>query len=316
MYFDHERLGWALNLNKLEIVLLIHEFGKISSAAEHLGLKQPTVTFHMKSLEEDLGVKLFESIGGKIRLTEAGTALQHYAHKIISLTREARHAVKEFDKLGKGSIKIGASYVPGTYVLPKILGSMTQIYPQMSISLLIKTAPVIREMLNSHEIDIGVISSEFFDDPQFISEAIRSDELVLACAPDHPFATQDAVLAQEIAQEPFIYHSQQSTTRRMTQKWADEYNVTLHTKMEFESLEAIKQAVQLGEGISFISSIAIEDEVQRGILSAIPIPNHHMERSIYVLYNKDRWLTQWMREFLEKMSKPLSRPFEDARPRL
>ncbi len=294
-----------MNLLKLEVLVLMNQFKKVSSVADQLGLKQPTVTFHMRSLEEDLGIKLFETRGGRISLTEAGQALHHYARKIIALTKEARHAVNDYDKKGKGSFRIGASYVPGTYLLPKVLGSLSRTFPEASVTLIFRTAPVIQQMLLTHEIDVGVISSESFDEENIVKKELCEDQLVLIFAPEHSFGglglKDGEIHANRIAKEPFIYHHQASTTRRMTEKWAEEHGVTLNPRMELESLEAIKQAVQYNEGVSFVSYLAVEKEVKRGELGYAELPHHSMKRFIYIAYNRDRWLTNWLQVFIERM---------------
>lgn len=283
---------------KLQVLLLIHKYQSVSRVAEHLGLKQPTITFHMKSLEEELGVKLYETIGRKIGLTDAGKSLHHYAKKIQSLNEEAIHVVKEYAEFGNGNFRIGASYVPGTYLLPRIIGQMTKLYPESNISLIVRTAPVIQDMLLAHEIDIGIISSEFFEQRHINIEPLCEDQLVLICSKQHPFAHNIHITPKQIGQESFIYHHQASTTRYMTQKWEESNQISLKSQMELESLEAIKQAVQQGEGISFVSYMAVEKEIARGDLHALAIPEYTLQRNIYLAYNEDRWQTTWLKTFI------------------
>ena len=177
-----------MNLLKLEIVVLIKKYKKLTIVAEKLGVKQPTITFHIKSLEEELGVSLLELRSGRYFLTEAGEALHHYACKIDALMKEARRVTQEFKDFHKGAITIGASYVPATYLLPEIVYQFQCEFPNIKITLMVKTAPEIRTMLQNHEIDLGVISAAPFDESLLKQTNVMPDTLVLAFSKEHHFS--------------------------------------------------------------------------------------------------------------------------------
>ncbi|MNW32298.1 HTH-type transcriptional activator CmpR [compost metagenome] len=277
-----------LNLLKLHIVELLDKHQKITAVADLLGLKQPTVTFHMKNLEKDMGVKLFDARMGRILLTDAGRALLHYSVKINALATEAERVVREFDTLQRGHISIGASYVPATYILPPILHRFSKEYPGIQISLSVKTAPVIQEMLNRHEFDLGIISTEPFRMSSLIAEQIGEDELVLICAPTHPLAKVQELTPDILATASFILHGKDSSTRRLTDKWLANAGGTLLSSLELDSLEAIKQTVMLGDHVSFVSRVAVQSEAERGLLVVHPIPGNRYERYVYLVSNTDR----------------------------
>lgn len=291
-----------LNLLKLRIVELLEKYNKITTVADMLELKQPTVTFHMKNLEREFGVKLFESRMGKIILTDAGYALHHYAVKIGALAAEARRVVTEFDSLRKGSLLIGASYVPATYILPTVLHRFSREYPGIHISLSVKTAPIIKDMLERHEIDLGIISTEPFLSPELNSETICEDDLVLIFAPGHPLATKENLTQELIASSSFVLHGKESSTRRMTEKWLQNSRRRLPSYLEFDSLEAIKQTVMLGEHVSFVSRMAVQNEVKRGLLKMAPIPGNRVERYVFSVTNKNRHRSTLLNQFNEYLS--------------
>ncbi|MZQ84518.1 LysR family transcriptional regulator [Paenibacillus sp. 5J-6] len=290
-------MNW--NLIKLQIVELLDKHKRITTVADQLGLKQPTVSFHMKSMEQELGVGLFYSKAGKVHLTEAGQSLNHYAKKINALAQEAERVVKEFDERGSGHLKIGASYVPGTYVLPSILSGFSKLYPQISISLTIRTSPVIQEMLLNHEIDIGIMSAEPFQWAPLIGETLCEDELVFFFNPKHRLARQANLHPEVLKDVPFILHGQESSTRTMTLKWAKSLGIELKPVMEMDSLEAIKQAVLTGDSVSIISKIAIAKEMQRDELVYREIPQNPFKRYIYFTYNEDRIRSSFFDSFFQ-----------------
>ncbi|OAS15367.1 transcriptional regulator [Paenibacillus oryzisoli] len=289
-------MNW--HMLKFQVIELLDKHKRITSVAEHLGLKQPTVSFHMKSMEQEMGVQLFYSRGGKVHLTEAGQSLNHYAKKINALVQEAERVVKEFDERGSGHLKIGASSVPGTYVLPEMLSSFSKLYPQISVSLTVRPTPIIQDMLLNHEIDIGIMSAEPFQWSPLVGETLCEDELVFFFNPNHRFARQETLYPELLNEVPFILHGQESSTRTMTLNWAKSLGVKLKPVMEMDSLEAIKQAVLTGESVSVISKIAIAKELQRGELSCRSIPQNPFKRYIYFTYNADRIRSSFFDSFL------------------
>lgn len=262
-----------MNLLKLEIVVLIKKYKKLTIVAEKLGVKQPTITFHIKSLEEELGVSLFELRSGRYFLTEAGEALHHYACKIDALMKEARRVTQEFKDFHKGAITIGASYVPATYLLPEIVYQFQCEFPNIKITLMVKTAPEIRTMLQNHEIDLGVISAAPFDESLLKQTNVMPDTLVLSFSKEHHFSKKENVSLQDIEKERILLHRNPSTTRDLLTKWMLAHNITFQSEIELDSLETMKQILKYGNGVAFISKLAIEQEVQRNELRYIPILN-------------------------------------------
>ncbi|MBT2293266.1 LysR family transcriptional regulator [Paenibacillus albidus] len=288
-----------LNLIKLQIVELLDKHKKITSVADELGLKQPTVTYHLKNLEQQLGEKLFESRMDKMILTESGKAFLHYAVKINALAAEAERVVKEFSQADRGTLKIGASYVPATYILPKILGQFGEQHPGVTLSLSVKPSPVIKEMLASHEIDLGILSTESFYLPSLHSQALCEDELVLVFAPSHPFAEMAELSPAAILSANFILHNKESSTRQLTDKWFERGGVQPRAGILLDSLEAIKQSLSSGKHVSFISRLAVQEEVDRGELLMCPIPDYHFHRHIFYSYNRDRHYSPLVGLFIE-----------------
>lgn len=288
-----------MNLMKLQIVELIDRHHHMTSVAEILGIKQPTVTFHMKSLEEELQVRLFESRSGKTFLTEAGQALLHYAVKINALAKESERVVREYDSLYRGTLHIGASYVPATYLLPAILNTFAREFPGIRISLSVKPSPVIRNMLARHQIDLGIISSEPFTGPSLQAESLCRDDLTLICSPDHPLTKTDSLQPEQIIRTPFALHGTESSTRQLTDLWLAQHGLHMRSPVELDSLEAIKQLVLLGDHISFMSRMAVQREHQEGLLHVLPIPGHRASRHIYSVHNRDRLPSLQIQRFQE-----------------
>ncbi|TBL69677.1 LysR substrate-binding domain-containing protein [Paenibacillus thalictri] len=289
------------HLLKLKIVELLERHKKITSVADALDLRQPTVSFHMKSLEQELGVQLFESRGGKTFLTEAGLALHHYAVKINALAYEAERVVKEFQVPGRGSLKLGASYVPGTYLLPGLLCSFAKLYPHITVSLTVKTAPVIKEMLVNHEIDLAVFSAEPFQLAPLAADTLCEDEMVVVFAAGHKLGQEDKLTPEMLAKLPFVMHSPDSSTGELTAKWMHANQVSLQAAMQLDSLETIKQMVIQSDAVSFLSKLAVHRELERGELICRPIPESDFKRYILYAINENRLPSVLLDAFLRHL---------------
>ena len=297
----------GMNITKLRIVELLAKHHKITAVADILELKQPTITFHMRNMERDFGVKLFEARMGRVLLTDAGKALHHYAVKINELAEEAQRAVGEFDMLRKGELKIGASYVPATYLLPGVLHRFSAMYPGVRLSLLVKTAPVIQGMLERREIDLGLISTDTLESPDLRMEPVCEDEMVLIFAPHHALASTAAPSPQQIAASYFVMHGSESSTRQLTERWLEEHGRQLPIGLELDSLEAIKQTVMLGEHVSFVSRLAVQSEVERGLLHTYSPPGSIFKRKIYMATHKHRYPSALLARFTDELPGPIGK---------
>ncbi|WP_297428194.1 LysR family transcriptional regulator [Clostridium sp.] len=289
-----------INLIKFEILEELYKHKKVTAVAEALKLKQPTITFHLKAMEKDFGVKLFEAKSGKLILTEAGEALYHYASKINALTKESFRVVKESE-----SIKIGASYIPATYLLPHVLFNYTEKNPKLSISLKVNTSPLVLNMLQKHEIDIGVISCEPFELPNIISYPLLEEEMVIFFSTKHPLASEEYISPKLIEKNSFILHGEKSSTRSITLKWFENSGIKVNSKIELNSLESIKRIVLQGRHISLISKLAIQQEINDGNLTYREIPslgNLLTKRNIYYVINKDRLNSSILTNFIESLT--------------
>ena len=202
--------------------------------------------------------------------------------------KEARRVTQEFKDFHKGAITIGASYVPATYLLPKLFINFNVNFKYKN-NTHGKTAPEIRTMLQNHEIDLGVISAAPFDESSLKQTNVMPDTLVLAFSKEHHFSKKENVSLQDIEKERILLHRNPSTTRDLLTKWMLAHNITFQSEIELDSLETMKQILKYGNGVAFISQLAIEQEVQRNELRYIPIPEFGFQRNIYTIHHEDRW---------------------------
>ncbi|NJJ38755.1 LysR family transcriptional regulator [Paenibacillus apii] len=291
-----------MNILKLQIVVLIEKYKKVTDVASELGLKQPTVSFHMKSLESELGTPLFQSRSGRVLLTEAGLALHPYAVRIVALASEAERSVKQTVSRSKVKLDIGASQVPAAYLLPAVLAGLVRQYPEIEISVSEAGEPGLRERLRTRELGLGVLHSGGQADESLHLKKIADDEAVLIFPSDHPFIYKDDLAPDEIAREPWIQHAQGSRLREFADSWAELNGLHLWNKMELQSSEAVKRSVVQGHAVAVFSKIGVAAELESGSLGYRQLPGIMPERGgFYLAWRKGHALTEIQQAFADSL---------------
>lgn len=289
-----------MNIMKLNIVILIEKYKKVTDVAAELNLKQPTVSFHMKNLENELGTPLFIYRGGRVLLTDAGRALYQYAVKIVSLTAEAERSVKQFSSSSKGTLELEASYIPATYILPKALIQFMKQYPGINNSLTIQSDAILRERLRSRDIQIAILHTSDIKDESFHFQLIARDEPVLIYAPGHPLESVTNITPEKIASEPWIQHSVGSSLRGFADEWAQMNHLRLWNQSETNSTEILKRLVSNGDSVGLCSKVGIAAEVDLDQLHYTSLPGILPEQGGFVLaWRKDHILTPLQQSFAE-----------------
>ncbi|GGF62808.1 LysR family transcriptional regulator [Paenibacillus albidus] len=292
-----------MNIMKLQIVVLIEKYKKVTDVAAELGVKQPTVSFHMKNLENELGTSLFQYRSGRVLLTDAGRALHQYAVKIVALAAEAERSVKQLSSPAQGQLELEAGFVPGTYFLPKILSLFMKLHPGIDVQLSVQPDAVLRERLRSRESQLAVLHNIDGTDESFTYQQIGEDEMVLIFAPGHHFEGVRGLTPEQLAREPWIQHSAGSSLRGAADSWAQLNHVRLWNRAELSSPEAVKRMIGEGGYVGLFSKAGIEQEVIQGLLCYASLPGHLPERSGFVLaWRKDYTLSPVQESFAELLT--------------
>ncbi|OKP92389.1 hypothetical protein A3848_07950 [Paenibacillus sp. P32E] len=289
-----------VNIVKLQIVVLIEKYKKVTDVAAEMGLKQPTVSFHMKSLESELGTPLFQYRSGRVLLTDAGRTLYQYASRIVALAAEAERSLKQYSSLSSGHLELEASYVPGTYLLPNLASQFIRQHSGLDISLSVQPDTVIRERLRGREIQLAVLHTYDGQDSSFTTRTIARNEAVIAFAAGHPFADIPNISPDQLVLEPWIQHETGSFLQGITDEWAERNGVKVWGHAVVNSPEAMKGMIRNGGGVGLCSKTGIEAELAAGVLSCIPLPGVQPEHGEFALaWRKDYTLTPLQLAFAE-----------------
>ena len=279
-----------MDIHRLEVFCRVIEMQSFTKAADAVFLTQPTVSEHIRALEETLGEKLLDRLGREVLPTPAGKILYKYARDIIRLRNEAVQAIDRYRGTLSGHLSIGASTIPGTYLLPGLIGSFKSLHSAIQITLHISGSADVVERVLDGSVEAGLVGARW-DDRRIALEEICSDELVLAVRPEHPWAVNKMIVLEELASQPFIMRERGSGTRRVMVQTLEArgFNPSLiRVVAEMGSTEAIRQGIKAGIGVSILSSLAVAEDIKRGTLAKVEIKDVSMERSFYLMQRKNR----------------------------
>ncbi|HXG03396.1 MAG TPA: selenium metabolism-associated LysR family transcriptional regulator [Candidatus Binatia bacterium] len=300
-----------MDLRRLEVFAKVAELGSFSRAAEALFLTQPTVSEHVRALEDELGLPLLDRLGRGAVPTPAGQLLLGYARRILALSREARQAIEQFQGRMSGQLTVGGSTIPGEYVLPALIGSFKAKYPDILISLLVGSSRQVSEWVEEGRVEMGVVGARPTS-RSLHAQALIADELVVVVPAGHPWAGLDTVTLADVKAQPLVLRERGSGSREALERALGEVGADLsgfRIAGEMGSTQAVKQAVRAGVGIALISKRAVADECRAGLVSCLKVADLTVARSFFLVTHRDRTrspLAQAFLEFVESQSAGLA----------
>jgi DNA-binding transcriptional LysR family regulator len=270
---------------KLKVFRVVADLLSYRRAAEELHLTQPAVTSQIRSLEESLGIALFDRIGRETSLTPAGVTLLQYVRQIEAIANDAIAALAPFGGQEGAELSIGASHTIAVYLLPKLLTSLLRDWPKLRIHVTGGSTNEVLHALTSHQIAIALIEAPAHR-PDLKIEVFGEDELVLIVRPDHRWAKKQTVRAAELVQEPILLREVGSGMRQFVEGFLEKNGVLrrqLRTVVGLNSTEGIIAAVEAGLGIGFVPHLAIEKALGLGSVKVIHLDNGPIRRQLSIV---------------------------------
>lgn len=287
-----------MDVRDLKVFLSVSRHLNYTRAGEEIHLSQPSVSVRIRQLETELGVRLFEQLGKKVVLTDAGQLLVPYANRVIAAVDDARHAIDELQGLERGSLRIGASTTPGMYLVPQVVAAFKRSHPKIDIHLRIKDTREVEDGVLRNDFDFGFVGGHLATE-EVSAVAWLTDELVLVVTPDHRLAAKKVVRKQDLKNEGFILREIGSATRATIVTQLQQASFELQTAIEMENPESIKKAVQSGLGIAFISKFAVATELKAKTLIALRVQGLSIDRELKIVHRKDKHLSGAALKFIE-----------------
>ena len=276
-----------MNIHHLETFVRIIELKSFTKAADELSLTQPTVSKQMVDLEKFFQVRLIDRTKRSLALTRAGEILFKYAKDFLSLKRETIEAIAAFRGLKSGSLRLGASSIPGVYILPPILKTFKERFGGVELTLVLSDSKDITGRVENGDIDVGFVGSKE-ETKKIVYKRFLEDNIIFVA----PLAFPSSIEIHDITTHPLLIREPGSGTRKCFETALRKRHLKpedLRVIGELGDTEAIKAAVREGMGISYISNRAVREELGRGLLKVLPIKGFPgVKRSFYIITKKGK----------------------------
>ncbi len=272
-----------MNFKQLEAFIWVAELQSFTRAARQLYMSQPAVSFQIKALEEDLQVALFQRGDKKVMLTEAGRLLYPEAKQMIRHYNRIKAGLDDLKGLKTGHLVVGASTIPGEYLLPLMIGGFKEKYPGIQVVLKVAGSGQVSRWIREREVDLGITGATLEGEGIECQQWLR-DQLILIVHPSHPWANLDTVTLDDFKNESMILREQGSGTRRSLEQRLGEKGVALdkipHT-MELGSTRAVITAVEANLGVSIVSKYAVKETLELGRVKEVQLGGVDLSRYLY-----------------------------------
>ena len=279
-----------MELHHLRIFLSVFNNRSFSKAALALHLAQPTISEHIKSLERELNCTLFERLGKKIIPTREADALYNHALDIVEKADSFKGVLGRLQKEITGELIVGASTIPGTYLLPKLMNDFKRKHPGVSFQVRVGDSREIIQQVGSHQVLLGIVGSKIAD-AQINYTPFLEDELIIVAAPS--FIKSKMLSLKDLCQYPMVLREEGSGTRREAEKLLEAQGVSCgNVKVAgiFGSTDAVKQAAKAGLGLTILSRYSVTEELKHNLLRELKLADPPMKRVFYIVTHKKRTL--------------------------
>ena len=272
-----------LDSRQLRAFRVLARTGSFTQTARELHLTQSGISHSMKALETETGCRLLDRLGKKVVLTQAGEQLLQHAEKILSEMESAREALKQLGKWGRGRLRLGASTTACQHLIPPVLREFKESFPEHTITLEPGDTPQLVGSLLKQRIDLA-LTLEAEKEPQLEFHPLFSDELHFIVSARHPWAQAGRVEREEIPRQSYILYSKHSVTFRLIEDYFRREEMVLNSILEVGSMEATKELVKLGLGISVLAPWVAQKEIEEGSLVALPLGRKKLARRWGILH--------------------------------
>lgn len=290
-----------MDIETLKIFCDVIKLNGFTQAATANSITQSAVSQRIKALEKRFGTPLIERRGSELRLTRAGEVVYSGAKRILADLREVEETLGELSGKLEGSVKVGAIHSVGLYELDPVLKKFLKSYPHIEVQIEYERSNKIYQAILNGSIDLGIVAYPA-SRPQLSSIPLRADELVLICPPDHPFSQYETISLKKLASQPFVSFRRDLPTRKVLDEIFQKHGVSVTIKAEFDNIELIKRAVEIGLGVAMVPSMTVKPEVNAGLLKAASIEEGPFKRPISVLYRRGRSLPLTAKKFISVLT--------------
>jgi DNA-binding transcriptional LysR family regulator len=283
-------MSQPLDSRQLRAFSILARTGSFTATAQELHLSQSAISHAMKALEQEIGCRLLDRMGKTVVLNQAGEQLLVHVEKVLQEMDTARAELGRLGKWGSSRLRIGASTTACQHVLPAVLREFKESFPQCAISIEPGDTPEMIDALRAHRIDLAVNLEPRREEPLEF-RPLFADELVFITSPLHPWAQAGKVVRDEIPRQHYILYGKGSYTFQMIERYFREEQIVLHSLLDLGNMEAIKELVKLGLGVSILAPWTARKELGEKSLVALPLGRRKLKRRWGVLHWRGRRLS-------------------------
>ncbi|WP_107925853.1 LysR family transcriptional regulator [Lysinibacillus parviboronicapiens] len=286
-----------MDLKQLQTFLTASKTLSFTQTAQQLGYAQSSITAQIKSLEEELATVLFERLGKRITLTEEGSRLQQYAQKMLELDTEMKRVLSS--EQAHAVLTIGAQESQCVYRLPSILQLFQQCHPQVKIIFKpVHTTEIAKDLLQSGNLDVAFITDTFKETPMLHRERLTQEQLVFVSAPS-AILQQGPLSVQQCSNETLLLTENGCSYRNQLEMHLQQEGVYPAQMIEFASIEAIKQCVMAGLGLTFLPRMVVAKELANERLKEVPSTLKLAAIYTDIAWHKDKHIPPYLADFID-----------------
>src|SRR5215469_5685399 len=281
-----------MDFDQLESFLEVARHSSFSRAAEKRFRTQPAISSQIRSLEEEVGARLFDRSGGKVALTAAGKVFQLYAEQTLEARKTMVVTLAEMERVPRGEIVVGANEGTCLHILPEVFAEFKKLYPNVAVQISRMERAKTLESIIDNSVDFGVVSTPV-DDKRLTVVNIHRDELVVIAPPGHPLSALGQAGIAEVARFPLLL-PKVGRTRDTLENLFHEHRLKPRISMELDSSELLKRFVATDVGVGFIAGSNVTEDIRAGVLAAASI-----RRDLALVFRKDKALSRAALAFIE-----------------
>lgn len=286
-----------MDFDQLETFLEVARHSSFSRAAEKRFRTQPAISSQIRSLEEEVGARLFDRSGGKVALTAAGKFFQKYADEALTARKNIITSLAEMERVPRGEIVVGANEATCLHILPEVFAEFKRRYPDVGVHISRLERAKILESVIDNSVDFGVVSAPV-GDKRLTVVTIHRDELVIIAPPGHPLSRMKQVAIIEVVRFPLLL-PRVGRTRDAIESLFNERQLKPRISMELDSSELLKRFVAADVGVGFVASSTVIGDTKAGVLVAVPMSDAAIRRELALVFRKDKALSRAALAFIE-----------------
>ena len=286
-----------MNIRKLKLFYATATYLNMTKVSKEFYISQPSVSQAIHEIEEELGVNLFDRIGKKLYLTSEGEEYLKYVRRILNLYEEGIERINQISNKEIGKIRIGASTTIGIYILPDIIKEFVEEHKGIEISLIIENTSNIERLILENKIDFAYVEGSVHSE-ELIVNTMWKDELIFISSKNHPWGNNKTIKPKDIEKEKFIMREEGSGTREIIEGYFKNNNIKYRLFMELGNTEAIMKSVEANLGIGCVSEKCAMERIKQGSLQQIKLEESKIERDLYLIYHKDKFINNNLKEFI------------------